>query len=696
MGLPDCLNVKKLTDLRKKLKESEKMSKRKLKTKCLAKDTLHTEASEMCKSDPEHRERNGSLIELPKIAENSSRDSAEFKVDSHRVDTEQHKVLFETLVSIGERLDSHRRTCENLSQQLSKLSAAESDLTMTYKDTLNKIKQLKVFQQSEERTVKKVDTCNQMDWDILNDENKMPPTQYANTQVSVLCFPSQAPSRSVQNLSCLPHPLPSGHALCYNMPSSTLQQHPAGTIRESCQPPPLANQHLVAASSKTMPSTTPASNLCSGLMSPGQGATQATLQIPLQVYGSTPMTQVAEDHTLPHGQGKGGHGAVTRSQVDMQHYDLSPTQKELYPASSSQAGVIPANLQLPMVEVPGPHGDCILLQRLWTPEEISQYATTLKKPEELGGERWQKELQAFCRTYRPTMREVLSICAKILDPSKMRDILTAMELYVDAKPAATQYNLNYEFLSGLRVLCGEIVRLYPKRVDLDAVRNCTQKTDETIAEFYHRLQTAINTHGGFEDPTSNVAMSYLTTLMLCNMREELSTAVKSSLIEAEFSEPAEVFRHARYAEKRQNEMNLRDEKQRKSDTFALQLSMTETQKAMAEVFNKMVLQLSQSTFKDGQKVEEKRHVKQNDSCFYCHSPQHWRSRCPILQKKARGHPQQGWRSRRDQQGFYDQREQIYYPSIEAYKCTGRQQVSPLTAQRRLTGRVGGRRGSGPA
>ena len=70
MGFPDSLNFNKMTDLGKKFKKSEgKMSKKKLKTICLAKCTPHKTDFEMCESDAEHEERNGSLKESPKIAE---------------------------------------------------------------------------------------------------------------------------------------------------------------------------------------------------------------------------------------------------------------------------------------------------------------------------------------------------------------------------------------------------------------------------------------------------------------------------------------------------------------------------------------------------------------------------------------------------------------------------------------------------
>ena len=264
-------------------------------------------------------------------------------------------------------------------------------------------------------------------------------------------------------------------------------------------------------------------------------------------------------------------------------------QQKQHPTAGSSRGNLSAPdtshdiLQLPMLEVVDPFGDILLVQRFWSPDEISQFAKTLKNPEELGGQSWQEELQAFCRTYRPTMREILSICAKSIEPSKMNEIMTAVQLYVDMRPISPHYDHNYNFLAGVRVLCNEILRLFPTRVNLEAVQSCQQKKDEHVSDFYHRLQTALNTHGGFEDVHSPIAKSYMTSLLLTNMHEHISTAVKTSLIEAEFSEPAEVLRHARHAEKRAYEKN----KQRQTDTRALQLLMTEAQVSMQEALGRI-------------------------------------------------------------------------------------------------------------
>ena len=509
------------------------MSQKKRKVKCLAKTTEHNKSS---------------LRELPEIVENCQ-DSAEPKMDG----ADEHKVLFEMLVSIGEKLDLHRQTFAHLSEQLSVLSAAEIDLTMNFKDTLSKFKQLR------KRAIKtgQIVNGNQMDsCEMLIDESELCQSSNANTQICAMTLSPQAQSCRAENLKCPPHPM------CNDTSPATLQQHPTGKC------------HLPAASKPPF-----AEHLSTLIHTGSMQKTMTTPSTTAQV--SRQGTQVGHDELPP---------LATQQQQPSRGSDQPPyvpSQQEQAGSDATPAFSAPiscnATLQLPMVEIADSYGDITMVQRMWTPDEIAQYANTLGTPAELGGEKWQNELKAFCKTYRPTMREVLSICAKNIDPSKMHDIMVAMEIYRDTRPVASHYDQNYRFLAGLQLLCQEIMRLYPKRVNLEAVQTCQQGKDENISDFYHRLQTALNTQGGFGDMNSPIAKSYLTSLLLTNMHEEMSVAVKTSLIEADFADPIEVLRHARYAEKRANEKK----KRRKADARALQLSMTENQLSMKETFKKM-------------------------------------------------------------------------------------------------------------
>ena len=102
-------------------------------------------------------------------AEEHHRVSTEPKMDrdSDSVGENQQKFLLETLISVGQRLDTHQETCDYLTNLLSQLSDTGAELKVTYNETILQLKKLGVLQGGQvicqaDRYLN-VDRSNQMD-----------------------------------------------------------------------------------------------------------------------------------------------------------------------------------------------------------------------------------------------------------------------------------------------------------------------------------------------------------------------------------------------------------------------------------------------------------------------------------------------------------------------------------------------------
>ena len=95
-------------------------------------------------------------------------EEAESKMDrdNNRVGVNQQTVLLEILISVGEKLDRHRESCDHLTKLLGQLSDAEVELKATFYDTILKLKELGVFQREGVPDMTyQVEISNQMDQD---------------------------------------------------------------------------------------------------------------------------------------------------------------------------------------------------------------------------------------------------------------------------------------------------------------------------------------------------------------------------------------------------------------------------------------------------------------------------------------------------------------------------------------------------
>ena len=285
---------------------------------------------------------------------------------------------------------------------------------------------------------------------------------------------------------------------------------------------------------------------------------------------------------LPYAQGKRRHGPVTFAQGMPRHLDSMPTAKELYSESRIQPEQAndhterqSPHLQCPMMEAPDAYGQIVMVQRFWSPTDISQYAATLKRPSQIGGQRWTDQLRAFSRTYRPTMREILDICAKNMDASKMQKILDAAETYHDERPILVRYEDNGRYMTAIEAVCEKIMTLFPTVLNLTEMQHCKQGKDESVSQFHHRLRQTLLTHGGGYNPNNPFEKAFLAQQLMENMHGNISQGVKQTLIGYKTADPEEIIKHAIHAEELYKDDQENYERQEEEKATSLQMAMME-------------------------------------------------------------------------------------------------------------------------
>ena len=352
---------------------------------------------------------------------------------------------------------------------------------------------------------------------------------------------------------------------------------------------------------------------------------------------------ITQDNTPPYGRSE----PVTRAQGTPRVYH----QADNLP-NPNEENVPRAAMQCPMVEATDPRGDIMMLQRFWSPEEISQYAATLKKPAIVGGRRWTDQLQAFCRTYRPTMREVLDICAKNMGPSEMQTVLDAARAYQNERPVFAHFEDNHRYIDAVDTVCETILILFPTILNLAEVHACKQGRDETVSQFRHRLEEAIQVHGGGKDQNDPFAKAFLASQLLNNMRKEISNRVKESLIGYKAADPTEIIKHATHAEEVENDATEKEKKQKKEKSEMLQLAMMEA-----------VTKLSTDKEEHDNETDDNRcgrnqyddHLPDDDYCCNYGSPDHRETRRDYYDENGHGYRSSERGERRDI-GYYGEEE----------------------------------------
>ena len=286
-------------------------------------------------------------------------------------------------------------------------------------------------------------------------------------------------------------------------------------------------------------------------------------------------------------------------------------------------------LQCPMLEAPNPHGNVMMIERLWSPEDLTQYATMLKSPSEVGGTRWTKELKDFCQTYRPTMRELLNICAKNMDASKMQQILNATQVYHDERPVRVRYDDNRRYITAVDTLCEKILTLFPTVFKLDEVRNCKQDRDETVSQFRHRIEQTMLTHGGGADENNPFTKAFLASQFMNNMRTDLSKSVRQTLIGYKLADIEDIMRHAIHAEEMHNDEREQEKKLEKEKAVTLQLVMID---AVTKLASEKKENKENDKTRYGKRDYNGRKQFNHGCCFICNGADHWRFSCPELRK----------------------------------------------------------------
>ena len=348
-------------------------------------------------------------------------------------------------------------------------------------------------------------------------------------------------------------------------------------------------------------------------------------------------------------------GPVTCAQDTPQVYHLQgnvPTSNGL-PVCSDQPDrdedTIPQpDIQCPMVEIASPHGGVRMVERFWSPSDITQYAATLKKPAEIGGRRWSQQLQAFCRTYRPTMKEILSICAKNMDASQMQQILETTQDYHNERPVYVHFEDNLRYMTAVDTVCEKIMTLFPTILNLAEVHNCKQGKVETVRQFRHRLEQAILTHGGDRDPNDPFAKAFLTSQLMNNMHEGLSKRVKESLIGYKTADPDEIITHATHAEEIEENTKELEKKQELDKEEALQLAM------MDAITKLSTNRLGNDNQYDDQNDDQNDDRPMNDGCYFtCGGPEQ------PERHRERGYDYDHVQREDD---YYDENDQVHYSS----------------------------------
>ncbi|GAA6099301.1 uncharacterized protein LOC113649215 isoform X3, partial [Tachysurus ichikawai] len=233
--------------------------------------------------------------------------------------------------------------------------------------------------------------------------------------------------------------------------------------------------------------------------------------------------------------------------------DLEPVREEASTPEVKEQ--LQSVITMPMVEVAGPDGDPMLVQRPWTLKDIEHAHEHLPDPREVGGKKFGVELERFCKEFSPTSLELRHLLGRKLEADITQikyewpdENLCMRHPDHESGRNATYYN----FITELREACYEA---FPVKMDMTKIALCKQQDGETVAQYLHCLTEVHNAHSGLiapENMSEGVVTAYeahLRNSFMNGLIPEISDKVKNLCITWDTEKLSLIEQHALHAEK---------------------------------------------------------------------------------------------------------------------------------------------------
>ncbi|XP_034093425.1 uncharacterized protein LOC117560601 [Gymnodraco acuticeps] len=304
--------------------------------------------------------------------------------------------------------------------------------------------------------------------------------------------------------------------------------------------------------------------------------------------------------------------------------------------------------QCPMIQVAGPRGP-LFVYRPWTISEMKEISKDHLPNVELGGAKFSTALEMFCRQFSPTMPEIKKLLTLKMGPTHVSHFTQLLGGQQRMAETEWEHNDNAAYRDALTTLQAAITEKFPAKVDMSRIYACKQNADETVNDYFHRLEQVfvensglIKQEGGLA-PALGVWETHLSNAFLNGLSPAISASVRSSCIGVmDGARLEEIRRHAVHAEKHLSEERASEEKKRRDRKEKAQLTMVQ---AVTTAWSNQT-NPGQSDGQDrgkqggrdgyrgrgGKGKGRGRGRRPNrygdDQCFNCGEKTHWREDCP--------------------------------------------------------------------
>ncbi|KAK7150769.1 hypothetical protein R3I93_011891 [Phoxinus phoxinus] len=296
-------------------------------------------------------------------------------------------------------------------------------------------------------------------------------------------------------------------------------------------------------------------------------------------------------------------------------------------------------LQAPMLEVAGAAGP-ILVMRPWTQEELKSASQHLPNLE-AGGAKLGADLAIFCQEFRPTLGELWRLMILKYGPVQMAKLSGKWPADSRLKNIEYSHEDNADYVGKVNSIISALSEAFPRTLDVQKIRQCTQEKDENTEAFFVRLKECFDRYGGIDkrpppaEPAGEAVGSdpyddYLKTLFLDGLDSDISKAIQKSCVGWQLASTAEIRRHAKHHEDvMKAQRKIKAAKQDKD--FAL--ALVTMQGVHMNNNNSQYHQQNQRGRGRGRGrgrsfPQMRRGQNDSDICFNCRRKGHWRDECP--------------------------------------------------------------------
>ncbi|XP_071062472.1 uncharacterized protein [Pseudochaenichthys georgianus] len=236
-----------------------------------------------------------------------------------------------------------------------------------------------------------------------------------------------------------------------------------------------------------------------------------------------------------------------------------------------------------MIQVAGPDGPA-LVYRPWTIAEMKEISRDHLPDVELGGAKFAAALLMFCRQFTPTMPEIKTLLTLKMGPTHVSHFTEILRGQQHMTKPEWDDELNATYRDVLGRLETAITKKFPVKVDMARIYACKQNPEETVNDYYHRLEQVFKENSGVikqepgAEPQTEVGVweTHLSNAFLNGLSPAISASVRNSCIGVlDGARLEEIRRHAVHAEKRLSEEKASEEKKRRDRKDKAQLTMVQ-------------------------------------------------------------------------------------------------------------------------